>query len=235
MTGLRVMLVDDDATVRDTLPELLEGQADLTVAPVLPDGRTALGWLRREELADLVLLDVDMPGLDGITTARVIRREFPGVAVVMLTAFRHDDFLDRALAAGAQGFLMKAMPPEDLARAVVDAAHGQTVMAPRATELLATAARERQIRREAGREFVDAARELPPSLRGVFDLLTVASSTDLICEQLRLSPRTVRSYVSEILQRMGSHSREELVLRAAQTGLTRPPRPDAPITPRRTP
>lgn len=217
---LRVLLVDDEETVRATLPSLLERHNDLEVAAVAADGSSALQLLRTDIDVDIVLLDVDMPTMDGIDTARIITDEFPDVAIVMLTAFRQDSFLDRALSAGASGFLVKTMPPSEIARLLIDAAHGATVMAPRATELLARSARDRQIRREADPAFVAAAASLSPALRDIFDLITIATSTDLMASTLHLTRNTVRVYVSDVLRRTGCRSREELVLRAAETGLT---------------
>jgi len=217
---LRVLLVDDEETVRTTLPSLLERHNDLVVAAVAADGLSALRLLRTNLDVDIVLLDVDMPTMDGIDTARIITDEFPELAIVMLTAFRQDSFLERALSAGARGFLVKTMPSSEIARLLVDVAEGATVMAPRATELLARSARDRQIRREADPAFVAAASSLSPALRDIFDLITIATSTDLMASTLHLSRNTVRVYVSDVLRRTNCRSREELVLRAAETGLT---------------
>lgn len=218
----RVLVADDEATVRERLPKLLEHYGPIRVIDSVAGGREAVAALRRDPSIELALIDVDMPGTTGIEAARQITEQLPGVVVVLLTAHPPKDFLQRALAAGAHGFLTKSMPPESLVRELVRAMDGKTVMSPSATELLAEQVRQMAIQLESDPEFTVAVNALSGTLRDVFDQLTRAMPTKAISSALGLTEGTVRVYVSRILNDTGCADRTQLVLRAAQAGLTAP-------------
>ncbi|WP_075889217.1 response regulator [Actinomyces provencensis] len=217
MDPLRLLLADDDPALRESLASLLGSREDIDLVDSVPDGAAALGVLE-ERCVDVALLDVDMPVLDGIDTTRRIVARHPDVTVVMLTSFAQDDFLDRALAAGANGFLTKDLPIASLARLLHAAVAGETVMGPRPTAMLAESYRSRVIQREEDPEFVAAIDALPTQLREVLGLLTRAASNRTIAKTLGLREKTAQAYVSDILRRTGCQSRAEVAVRALAIG-----------------
>lgn len=218
MSPLRVLLADDDPPVRESLGSLLGAREDIELVAAVPDGLAALDAVARRPV-DVALLDVEMPGLDGIETARRIAAWHPAIVVVMLTAFASDDFLDQALTAGASGFLTKDLPVARLADLLHEAARGGTVMGPRPTALLAEAYRSRLVQREEDPAFIAAVEALPGRLREVLSLLTHAASNRAIAAALGISEKTARMYASEILRRTGCRSRAEVAVRALNAGV----------------
>lgn len=218
MTALRLLLADDDPVFTAAMADLLGSREDVDLVAVVPDGAAALEVLEGGGV-DLALLDVDMPVLDGIATARRIAGSFPGVRVVMLTAFEQSDSLGRALVAGASGFLTKDMPVDRLVALLHEVMLGATVMGPRPATLLADSYRERTRGRGDDLAFTTAVADLPPRYRQVFDLLTKAASNRRIAQSLHLSEGTVRVYASAVLQLTGCASRSELAIRAMDSGL----------------
>ncbi len=221
MRPLKLLLADDDRLTREGLAELLGERDDIDLVAVVGDGAAAIDALTRT-IVDVALLDVDMPVLDGITAARITAARHPGVTVVMLTAFEQEGFLAQALSAGAQGFLTKDIPIDQLAQLLHSAAAGITVMGPRPTAMLAKSYREQAARREDDPEFTKAVDKLSPRLRNVFDLLTRAESNQRIADLLGLSEGTARIYVSQVLTATGCSSRAEVAVRAVKVGLGAP-------------
>jgi Response regulator containing a CheY-like receiver domain and an HTH DNA-binding domain len=213
VSGLRLLLADDDAVFTAAMADLLGAREDVDLVGVVADGAAALQVLEEHDV-DLALLDVDMPVLDGIATARRIAREWPRVRVVMLTAFEQPDSLGRALGAGASGFLTKDMPVDRLVSLLHEVVMGATVMGPRPATLLADSYRDGNSRGDRDPEFTSSVEALPGRYREVFDLLTHAASNRVIARELHLSEGTARVYASKVLQLTGCRSRAELALRA---------------------
>lgn len=206
---IRILFVDDDAIVRDNLPPLLNREEGITVVAIAQDGAEALTLVGKHH-PDVVLLDVDMPIIDGPKAAALICSNYPRVAVVMLTAFEREETLGEALKAGARGFLTKDMPAAQLAEYIRKAHAGEKVVAPRPFELLTANYLATVEDREKYRPFIDAVENLPLHLKRVYARLGQAQSTRDIIRETKLSEATVRSYISDILTATGCRTRGEL-------------------------
>lgn len=222
MGSVRVVLVDDQHLVREGLRALLERAPDITVVGEAGDGAMGLAVVRTER-PDVVLMDVRMPGTDGLTAARrILTDPAPaGVRVVMLTTFDDDEYLFAAIRAGAAGFLLKDTAPDDLRAAVRVVAGGDALLSPAVTgRVLAAAARSAVA--DPGRLAGLTGRE-----REVLALVGAGLSNAEVGAALRLSPETARTYVSRLLGKLGARDRSQLVVIAYESGLVRPgePRP----------
>ncbi|MBW0089481.1 response regulator transcription factor [Pseudonocardia sp. KRD-184] len=217
MTALRVVLVDDQHLVRAGLRALLERAPDITVVGEAGDGAMGLAVVRAER-PDVVLMDVRMPGTDGLTATRRILADpaLAAVRVVVLTTFDDDEHLFEAIRAGAAGFLLKDTAPEALRDAVRTVAGGDALLSPAVTRrVLAAAARSPVARPE--RLAGLTARE-----REVLAHVGAGRSNAEIGAVLHLSPDTARTYVSRLLTRLAARDRSQLVVIAYESGLVRP-------------
>ncbi|MGW2233406.1 response regulator [Streptomyces sp. NPDC001759] len=212
---IRVLVADDEALMRVGIRLILENADDIEVVAEAGDGLEAVEACRTREI-DVALLDIQMPGKDGIAAAEDIGRLSPRTCVVMLTAFGEEASVTRALRAGASGFLLKDTGPNDLIRAVQLAASGEPVLAPRITRQLL----DRHVR--SGRDTETALRrieELTPAERDVLRLLGTGLSNAEIAEQLYLSAGTVKAHISRILTRTGCTNRVQAAVLAHDAGL----------------
>ena len=213
---IRVVLADDDALVRAGLRVLLEAAGDLEVAGEAGDGREAVAVCRR--LApDVVLMDVRMPGQDGIAATRRLVAAGAGVRVLVLTTFELDEYVFGALRAGASGFLLKRTEPAVLLDAIRLAARGDALVLPERT-------RELIERHTAPPSLRQAARleRLSPRERTVLERLAAGASNAEIAADLVVSPETVKTHVARILEKLGARDRTQAVIAAYEGGLVRP-------------
>ncbi|MFG3703147.1 response regulator [Micromonospora sp. NPDC047670] len=204
---IRVLVVDDEHLVRSGLRLILEAASDLTVVGEAADGSAALAETRRLR-PDVVLLDVRMPGTDGLTAAPELVAL--GVKVIMLTTFDRDEYVHRALRAGAVGFLLKDTPPRELAAAVRTVAAGNAMLAPTVTRRLIDSFAERgPARRDAARQrlgqLTDREREI---VREVGRGLGNAE----IARRLTMSEATVKAHVSRALAKLQVANRVQLAI-----------------------
>ena len=218
--GIRVLLADDQALVRAGFSALLESEDGLEVCGEAGDGERAV-TLARELRPDVVLMDVRMPRMDGIEATRAITSD-PALAqtrVVVLTTFELDEYVFGALRAGASGFLLKNLEPEDLLRTVRIVAAGEALLAPRVTKRLIEAfveAPQRVARPAAGLD------ELTAREREILELVALGLSNVEVAERLWLSPLTVKTHVSHVLSKLGARDRVQLVVAAYETGIVVP-------------
>ncbi|MGW1680699.1 response regulator [Saccharopolyspora sp. NPDC002376] len=212
-----VLVVDDQAMIRAGLVALLSNEPGLRVLAEAADGDAALAAVRRRR-PDVVLLDVRMPGKDGIRAAADIIAETGGeTAVIMLTVHDLDEYVYAALRAGASGFLLKDATPEDLVRAVRTVAAGEALLAPGITKRL--------LQRFAALGVRDARSELSALTERELDvLLEVArgGSNAEIARILGLAELTVKSHLYHVMQKLHLSSRTQLVIMAYETGLVCP-------------
>jgi DNA-binding NarL/FixJ family response regulator len=213
MTGIRVVVVDDQELVRTGFALILE-RAAISVVGQARDGVEALDVVR-QTLPDVVLMDVRMPRLDGIEATRRLLSELPETRVLALTTFDLDEYVYGAVRAGASGFLLKDVSPDDLVHAVRSVAQGDTMLAPALTRRLLE-------RFAAGPE----PGVLPPALAdlserelGVLRLVARGMSNAAIGTELFLSEATVKTYVSRLLTKLALRDRVQLAVLAYQSGL----------------
>ncbi|WP_035854990.1 response regulator [Cryptosporangium arvum] len=209
---IRIVLVDDQDLVRAGLRALLTHDDDLTVVGEAADGASGVEVVRRLR-PDVVLMDVRMPGVDGVAATARITAELPAVRVVVLTTFDTDEHLFDALRAGASGFLLKDIRPGPLREAVRTVAAGEALLAPAVTRRVIAAA---AVHRPGSDTRLDA---LTGREREVLAEVATGRSNDEVAAVLYLSPATVRTYVSRLLTKLGARDRAGLVVVAYETGL----------------
>ncbi|GAA4934774.1 LuxR family two component transcriptional regulator [Actinomycetospora succinea] len=211
---ITVLVVDDEPMVCTHLGTILATD-EITVVGEAHDGAEAVEQVVRHR-PDVVLLDIRMPGVDGLTALGHIAALEDRPAVVVLTTFDVDTYVLRALAAGAQGFLLKSTPPADLRRLVAVAAAGQTVLSPEAARRLATASSREDRTREAARARI---RDLPARETEVLTALGEGLSNAAIGARLHLSEATVKGYVSRLMEKLDCDNRTQAGLLAFAAGL----------------
>jgi DNA-binding NarL/FixJ family response regulator len=219
---IRVLLVDDQALLRAGLRALLDAEDDLEVVGEAGEGEEAL-TLACAQRPDVVLMDIRMPGVDGLEATRriVVDPELAGVKVVVLTTFEVDEYVFEALRAGAAGFLLKEADPEDIVRAVRVVAEGESLLSPSVT-------------RRVMETFAAGAAPTGPAVSGldeltereaqIVTLVGTGLSNGEIAERLVISPATARTHVSRAMLKLGARDRAQLVVFAYETGLVTPGR-----------
>ena len=221
---IRVLLADDQALIRAGFRVLVDAAEDLQVVGEATDGRQAVD-LARSERADVVLMDIRMPGVDGLEATRRISadEDLAGVKVIILTTFESDEYVYQALRAGASGFLVKDTEPADLIQAVRVVARGDALLSPSVTRRLITDIASRPERPLAGDQ---ASGKILAGLtdreREVMALVAEGLSNDEIAARLFLSPLTAKTHVSRIMTKLNARDRAQLVVLAYETGLVTP-------------
>jgi DNA-binding NarL/FixJ family response regulator len=213
---IRILLVDDQRLMREGLRTLLELEPDLRVAGEAGDGQAALEAYAALQ-PDVVLMDVRMPGMDGVEATRRLRAQWPGARVIILTTFDEDATVFEGLRAGAQGYLLKDVSGVELAEAVRAVAAGGALIEPSvARRVLAEFARLAPPARppDAGLAEPFSERE-----REIVRLVAAGLSNREIGERLCLAEGTVKNYVTTILQKLGARDRTQAALRAREMGL----------------
>lgn len=210
---IRIVVADDHAVVREGLKALLLSAPGIEVVGMAADGEEAVR-LSVTEQPDVIILDIAMPGMDGLKAAREIGAAAPGVGILMLTMHEDADTLREAMRAGAQGFLVKGAGQDQVRRAVYSVAAGDAVFAGGAV------AREA---RDAVASRAHRAEEPFPQLstreREVLDLLAAALTTPAIAQRLGISAKTVNNHLSSIFAKLGVSNRTEAALVARRAGL----------------
>jgi NarL family two-component system response regulator LiaR len=197
---IRVMLVDDHAMVRRGLATFLLVFDDLELAGEAGNGEQAIELCARL-LPDVVLMDLAMPDVDGVTATRAIRRRFPTVQVIALTSFKEKELVQNALQAGAIGYLLKDVSAEELAHAIRAAHAGRATLSPAAVQAMVRAATQPP----------SPGHDLTEREHGVLALMVVGLNNTEIAERLVVSPSTIKSHVSHILRKLDVTSRTEAV------------------------
>jgi DNA-binding NarL/FixJ family response regulator len=216
---IRVLLADDQALVRAGFRALLDAQEDIDVVGEADDGEEAVR-LSLEHAPDVVLMDIRMPGMDGLEATRLIVADdaLKAVRIVILTTFDLDEYVFEALRVGASGFLVKNTEPAELVHAVRAVAAGDALLSPGVTKRLVTefAARSRQPLQTVE---LDALTERE---REVMALVAEGLTNAEIAERLFVSPATAKTHVSRAMVKLGVRDRAQMVVLAYESGLTRP-------------
>jgi DNA-binding NarL/FixJ family response regulator len=215
---ISVVLIDDQALVRAGLRTLLEHDPDIAVIGEADNGESGLRLVQTSR-PDVVLMDIRMPVMDGLAATRQIVGDarLKGTRVVVLTTFDEDADIQEAIRAGAAGYLLKDIPPDELRRAVHVVAGGEALLSP-------------SITRRVLQQFATATGSLNPHLladltdreREILRHIGLGESNEEIARNLYISPATARTYVSRLLAKLDARDRSQLVIIAYESGLIRP-------------
>ncbi|QDO89568.1 response regulator transcription factor [Ornithinimicrobium ciconiae] len=218
MSGLRILIADDQDLVRRGFRLILEAEEDIEVVADAKDGAQAVA-LAAEMRPDVVLLDIRMPVLDGLEAARRILQQ-PGqhARVLMLTTFDLDEYVYEALRVGASGFLLKDSSPEQLAAAVRAVAQGESILAPTVISRMIA----RFTRQPPARNAQRLLARLTPREQEVFVLLARGRSNQEIAGELFLGETTVKTHVARVLGKLGLRDRVQAVVLAYENGVVSP-------------
>ncbi|GAA4814221.1 response regulator transcription factor [Streptomyces ziwulingensis] len=222
---IRVLLADDQALLRSAFRVLVDSEPDMEVVGEASEGAAAVR-LAREQRADVVLMDIRMPGTDGLAATRMISADpaLAHVRVVILTTFEVDDYVVQSLRAGASGFLGKGSEPEELLAAIRIAAGGEALLSPTATKGLIARflAQEGPAREDRDPARAEKLGTLTVREREVLVQVAGGLSNDEIAERLEVSPLTVKTHVNRAMAKLGARDRAQLVVIAYESGLVRP-------------
>jgi DNA-binding NarL/FixJ family response regulator len=216
----RVLIADDDDLMRAGLCELLTADPAIEIVGQASTGRQAIERARQLR-PDVVLMDVRMPDLDGITATRELSQVVPGASVLILTTFEQDDYIFSALRAGASGFMLKRTRPEELIAAVHTIAAGDSLLSPSVTRRVID-----RMAQQPTPDLADQARleMLTPREHDVLELIARGMSNREIAAALVVEESTVRTHVKRILMKLDLRDRVQAVILAYETGLNQPAR-----------
>jgi DNA-binding NarL/FixJ family response regulator len=217
---IRVLLADDQPLVRGGFAFFVNAAPDLQVVAEVGTGRAAVEETR-ETRADVVVMDIRMPDLDGLAATRMITadHDLAGVRILILTTFEIDQYVFEALRAGASGFLGKDAEPDELLDAIRTVHRGDALLSPTATRALITRflTQPEHTAATAGRVAALTDRE-----REVLTLVATGLSNDDIATHLVVSPHTVKTHINRTMTKLDAHDRAQLVIAAYETGLVQP-------------
>ncbi len=218
---IRVLLADDQPLVRAGFAMILGAEEDMTVVGEADDGAAAVA-LAAAARPDVVLMDIRMPGMDGLAATRQIAADeaLATVKILVLTTFELDEYVFEALRCGASGFLVKHTQPGDLVRAVREVARGEALLSPSVTRRLIAEFTARPVRPALTPPTMNVLTERE---REVVALVAQGLTNEEIAVELVFSPATARTHVSRAMVKLQARDRAQLVVFAYQSGLVRPP------------
>jgi DNA-binding NarL/FixJ family response regulator len=211
---IRILLADDHTVVRDGLRALLEKQPDMAVVAEAADGRDSVR-LAEEQSPDVVVMDIAMPNMNGIEATRRILAGNPRVGVVILSMHQDESYVLRSLKAGAKGYLLKDSLRSDVIEAIRQVAQGRSFLTKKVSRIL----QEDYIRELEARGLDDSYDLLTEREREVLQLVAEGRTNKEVAAVLNVSPTTVETHRTHILQKLGLHSAPELILYAVRKGI----------------
>ena len=223
---LKILIVEDQKLIREGLTALLSLEGDLTIVGEAENGRAALSLLEQlaeDQLPEVALLDMRMPVMDGVATAAALSDRYPTIKVLVLTTFDDDELIAQAMAVGAQGYLLKDTPSEELAMAIRSVAKGYSHFGPGIVQKMMEGLPQKKGEQAVGGQAAggqavekraDEIALLTPREKEVFVCIGQGASNREIAEQLYLSEGTVKNHVTSILGRLGLRDRTQVALLA---------------------
>lgn len=212
MSKLRVFVADDHAVLRDGLKALVNAQPDMEIVGEAENGQTTYEKAK-ELMPDVVLMDISMPGLNGVQATELLRRDCPGIKILVLTAYKDRGYLDRLLKVGASGFILKLSAAEELIGAIRLVADGRTYLDPQMVDRIAEGyVRSMTLKGEVRQ------RDLTSREEEVLRLIARGYSNKEISAQLKIAVKTVESHKANLMQKLELRSRTEIVRYAVRQG-----------------
>ena len=213
MPKARVLLVEDHVVLRQGLKALFADEPEVEIVGEANNGREALGWVSKLQ-PDIVLMDISMPGLNGIEATRQIRQRYPEVKVVILSMHTNEEYVFQVLQAGASGYVLKQADSAEVLMAIRAALSGGSFLSPQ----ISRAVIDDYVRRAEARGRESGVDRLTPREREVLQLLAEGLSNRAIAQQLGISVKTVESYRSSMMSKLGLSNKTELVRFAFRQG-----------------
>lgn len=213
MGNIKVLVADDHTILRQGIKALLDNQAGIEVIGEAKDGREALALIERL-LPDVVLMDIGMPGLNGLEATRRIKKKFPGIKVLVLTMYTNEEYVFQILNAGANGYLVKETAFQDLISAIKAVYRDEAFMSPSISKKVIN--RYTQGVRKTNDTDCDI---LTTREREILQLIAEGSSSKKIAEALFISPKTVETHRTHIMDKLNIHNRTDLIKYAIRTGI----------------
>jgi DNA-binding NarL/FixJ family response regulator len=210
MPKIRLAVVDDHALFRRGLVSLLSDMGDFTVCAEASNGKDALPLI--EELKpDIILMDVNMPVMDGVQSLEAVRKTRKDQKVIMLTISQNDEDLIRAISAGANGYILKNAEPEDLHNTIIEVMKGNSILSPEMTEKVFASLRSA---RQSRGQTILSDREVE-----VLDFMAKGLSTRQIAVSLFISENTVKTHIRHILEKLDANNRAQAVAKSRELGI----------------
>ncbi|MHB8126220.1 MAG: response regulator transcription factor [Desulfitobacteriaceae bacterium] len=201
---MKVLIVDDDALIREGLKILLEIEADFQVIGTASNGQEALEMCRKEK-PDLVLMDIRMPVMDGVLGTKLIKSHFKDIKVVILTTFKDDEYIKEALKSGAEGYILKNQPADSIIESLRAVNKGNIVLEREVANALSSMLKE-------GKKVAPERLDISQRELEVLKLVGDGLSNREIAESLNLSEGTTRNYVTGLLEKLGFRDRTQLAI-----------------------
>jgi DNA-binding NarL/FixJ family response regulator len=208
---IKLLLVDDHAVLRDGLKTIIESENDIKVIGEAVSGSDALNKVR--ELApNIILMDINLPGMNGVEVTRILKQQYPHIKVLILTMHSHEEYFMSAIKEGADGYLLKDAPSDQVVEAVRTVFHGESVIHPSMTRKLLTFHQQSQRKDKEENSLTERERE-------VLTCLVKGLTNKEIGESLFVSDKTVKIHVSNIFKKLNVKSRSQVIIHAVQNKL----------------
>ena len=211
MNEIRVLLADDHTVLRQGMAQALETQPDITVVAQARTGKEAVTLAQKHQL-DVILMDINMPELDGVAAAQQITARQPEIGIIILTMYRRDEYVFEAIKAGARGYLLKEVELEELLNAIRAVSHGEAVIDPAIAGRVLAELRQ-------PRKTTTAASELAERDQEILQLVAQGLSNQEVADKLFLAEKTIRNRLSIIFKQLHLENRTQAALYALREGL----------------
>ncbi|MEJ5201264.1 MAG: response regulator transcription factor [Anaerolineales bacterium] len=214
MEKISVLIVDDHTLFRRGIRKMLEAEEDMQIVGEAATGREALQIIR-EQIPDVVLMDIQMPDMDGIEATRIMHGEMPHVGIVFVTMYENDEYVFRGIQAGGRGYILKDADPETMLRAIRAVANGESLLGP-------------TIALKVMRQFTEIEKtpssvmnQLTPREIEVLKLIAEGMSNKEIATHLLISEKTVKNHINNILSKLHLYDRTQATIYAIRTGIVK--------------